>query len=121
HFGAGLSLADAVARPEETAALALTAPSGVSPVEHASWWMRWLHAVRAHVEDVASFEPLPLVAVFALAGKYRARGACWAAGIVAAHAGVCAIAGQTGVAPGAGAAGLAVLLPIDHALVALAL
>jgi hypothetical protein len=121
HFGAGLSLADSAARPEAaTPILALTAPQGRA-VEHVSWLVRWLQALRAHLADVASFEPLPIVVIFAIVGKYRAKGACWAAGVVASHAGVCAIAGLTGVSMGAGAAGLAAVLPVDHALVAIAL
>jgi hypothetical protein len=122
HFGAGLSLADSVVVPGAAPPLlALTAPSGKPPVEHVPWLLHWLHALRAHLADVASFEPLPLVAVFALIGKYRAKGARWAALIIAGHAIVCGIAGQTGVGLGAGAAGLAAVLPVDHALVALAL
>jgi hypothetical protein len=122
HFGAGLSLVDSVILPDAAPpVLALTPPSSKPPIEHLPWLLPWLHALRAHLADVASFEPLPLVAVFALVGKYRAKGARPAALIVAGHAIVCAIAGQTGVGMGAGAAGLAAVLPVDHALVALAL
>jgi hypothetical protein len=124
HLGAGLSLGDSVAAPATASpalALALSPPPAVPPPEHAAWLMRWLYALRAHLADVANFEPLPLVVVFALVGKFRAKGARCAAAVVAGHAVACALARQTGVGMGAGAAGLAAVLPVDHALVALAL
>jgi hypothetical protein len=88
---------------------------------------RALDLFRAHLLDVANFEPIALFALIALVGSRRTRWAGWAAAVVGGQFVVACLAGRPGfagardIAPGEGAAALAAVLPIGHVLVALGL
>jgi hypothetical protein len=84
---------------------------------------RSLERVRAHAFDVANFEPLSLLPLVVLFGKRRppAHVGWWAALIVVGQLVAYAPIATEDVGPGAGAGVLADVLPIDHALIALAL
>jgi hypothetical protein len=91
-------------------------PSGVLPAV-----VRSLHRARAHMADVANFEPLALLPLAVLFGPRRAGKTAWLAAMVIVgqllvHA---PFTGQS-PAPAAGCSVLADVLPFDHALVAIA-
>ncbi len=84
------------------------------------------HRLRSNLVDVANFEPIALLPVLLLrpAVRKRSGAALWAVGVVLLQVLILApFASATGddVAPGAGAQVLADVLPVEHALVALAL
>jgi hypothetical protein len=85
--------------------------------------LRSLERVRAHAFDVANFEPLSLLPLVVLFGKRRPSASVpwWAALIVLGQVAAYAPVTTEDVGPGAGAGGLVDVLPIEHALMALAL
>ena len=78
-----------------------------------------LHRLRAHLLDVANLEPLALLALIPVVR--RARGAALAALVVAGQLVVAAPFDASSIAPGGGARLLVAVIPIEHALMALAL
>jgi hypothetical protein len=85
--------------------------------------LRALERARAHAFDVANFEPLSLLPLVVLFGKRRPSASVpwWAALIVIGQLAAYAPVPTDDVGPGAGAGALADVLPIDHALMGLAL
>ncbi len=77
--------------------------------------------LRAHLLDSANFEPLVVVAAIALVGRRRAAPTSWAVAVIAGQIAVVALAHLTATAAASGAASLAPVLPVEHALVAFAL
>lgn len=83
-----------------------------------------LERLRANLADVANFEPIALLPLLLLRPAARARlGApvVWAAALVVVQTLVLGLAARGEVTPGGGASALANVLPVEHALVALAL
>ncbi len=78
-----------------------------------------VHRLRAHLLDVANFEPLALLAVVPVVR--RARGAALAALVVVGQLLIAAPFDASSIAPGGGARLLVAVIPIEHALMALAL
>jgi hypothetical protein len=83
-----------------------------------------LRRVRANLADVANLEPIALLPLLLLRPSLRRRcggAALWALGVVLLQLFVLGPTSGADVTPGAGAAALTNLLPVEHALVALTL
>jgi len=78
-----------------------------------------LHRLRAHLLDVANLEPLALLALVPVVR--RTRGAALAALVVAGQLVLAAPFDAGAISPGGGARLLVAVIPIEHALMALAL
>lgn len=97
---------------------------GASPTS-AHGWLSVLdlsaHRVRAHLLDVANFEPIALLPLVVFFGRRRSRPTVWWAALaIVGQLAVYAPFGTASSAPAAGCSVLADVLPLDHALVALA-
>lgn len=102
------------------AALVGPAPGAASGVLSALG--RSLHRVRAHLLDVANFEPIALLPLVVFFGPRRAKPIVWwAAMVIVGQLVVYAPFGGDDVTPAAGCSVLAEVLPLTHALMALAL
>lgn len=96
----------------------LVGPSSVAPSSVLAVVARSLHRVRAHLLDVANFEPIALLPLAAFFGPRRARPAIWwAAWVVIGQLLVYAPMTDDGIAPAAGCSLLAEVLPLEHALI----
>jgi len=116
HAATGHALASPAA-----AYLAAVAPPAPAHLGARAALIATLHRVRAHLLDVANLEPLALLALVPVLGRRRTPAAALAALVVAGEILVRAPFAAGAPAPGAGASLLVVALPIEHALVALAL
>jgi hypothetical protein len=90
-----------------------------APVDVRAAAVTTLHRLRAHLLDVANFEPLALLALLPV--LRRTRGAALAALLVAGQLVLAAPFAASAVSPGAGARELAAVIPVEHALIALAI
>ncbi|HXX65597.1 MAG TPA: hypothetical protein VEK07_00330, partial [Polyangiaceae bacterium] len=101
---------------------ALVGPSPAAGSGVVSAVARSLHRVRAHMLDVANFEPLALLPLVVLFGPRRAKPAVWwAATVIVSQLVAYAPFANDYVSPAGGCSVLAEVLPLDHALMALAL
>ncbi len=99
--------------------LAGRGPGGFSTADALA---RTIDRLGAHLFDVANFEPLALLPLVALFGRRRARPSVyWAPALIVGQLLAYGPVASEVVGPGAGASILADVLPIDHALIALAL
>src|SRR5580700_7644854 len=109
-------------------AMAFSAPATTRRAALAAFGRQALHGLRLHLADVANFEPVALAPVALAFGRSRTRAAIMPAVLVAAsvathaaQAGSHAPLAVEGVARWARSGILAEVLPVEHALVALAL
>ncbi|MGD0674955.1 MAG: hypothetical protein ABSC94_06015 [Polyangiaceae bacterium] len=105
----------------ETAYAALTSAQSAGEKARLAIFSGAWDRLRAHVRDISNFEPFALLPLVVLVGARRVVRARPLIGVVVGQLGVCAFLHPGNVNPAGGAEGLICVLPLEHALLALAL